>query len=262
MGVEVSDMDGAPATANEMRLANPPVSEVIISLQFEPITIPLIGFAALVSDFRQDYKGQQDGPGPRGLQLLSEDKSHVLQFEPERLTANWRHREHPYPGNARLHSRFRADLKRFSQYLEQCHLGPLIPRSLLLAYANQVAIPEARSYADLLQEIFPDIGWRRDPNRQLPVPSGINWQTMFHPDPSCVLQVYLQAPALALEGRCQGESVIRFDLVAQGEVSETTGQDEVLDWFSRAHEWILTTFAELTSEAFRSQQWCQSEKGA
>jgi len=255
-------MDQSPPESTGIRFANPPVSEVIISLEFEPIALPLVGYGVMVDHFRQVYPTQREGPGPRGVQLLSEDESQILQLDPERITANWRRRDRPYPGNSYLHQRFEADLKAFSNYLEQLQLSTLNPRTLLLAYTNQVPIPEAQPYADLLQKIFPDIGWRREPNRKLPVPSGVNWQTIFHPDPSCVLNVYLQAPALALEGRLRGTPVIRFDFVAQAEATGETSHDEVLGWFCRAHEWILTTFQELTSEDFRIEHWSQLNEGA
>lgn len=245
-----------------IRFGSPPVSEVVFSLGFEPVPLPLTRYGDLATRLRPTYPLVQDTLSAQPLRFISADEAQILQVEPGRLTANWRRRQRDssYPGHSELHERFALDLGEFNSFLSDIQLNAIRPQTLILGYLNQVSL-EGEPYTDLLFRLFPDIQWRRDESRKLPHPAGVNWQTVFVPDQSGMLVVILKAPALATEGPWKGSSVIQFDFFAQGEAAGETSTLEVLDWFSGAHQWILNAFQELTSDEFRFKHWKQMTEG-
>jgi uncharacterized protein (TIGR04255 family) len=257
--------------SRKVRYKNPPVVEVIFDLKFKARPFPLVHFRKIAVEFKALYPVAKDlypvakdhcPSGSPGIWLETDDAERVIQIQSGRFTWSWRRQGESveYPGHGFLSGMFSRDLEAFDELLLSLGEEKLSPLESELGYLNQIPLDDPANYDDCLFATFPDIRWRKDPARTLPRPVAINWQTYFIPDQTGLVAVELKAPAFAPSGPWKGRQVIRFDLSARGVATEGTGLPEALEWFAKAHHWMLTGFLELASEEAR-RVWGESEEG-
>ncbi|MBI4192475.1 MAG: TIGR04255 family protein, partial [Betaproteobacteria bacterium] len=145
---------------------NPPVGEVVLSLQFSPIP----GFQAthlglLWSRFRTKYPKsetyppidpviEQFGTRPQPAQrirleviqsgfmprawFLNEDGTELVQVQQDRFIRNWRKLKETdeYPRYEKLRERFEEDFKEFNQFIRAENLPEIVPNQCEVTYIN------------------------------------------------------------------------------------------------------------------------------
>ena len=141
--------------------ANPPLDEVVLDLQFEPApgytAVHAAGVRALFSaefprtveqplippDFEtfgganiQPNPAAQIGVAPVGSRLwfISEDENHILQFQPDRLIANWR--KGAYPRFERVAEKFARNFGKLNGYFSSHFQQSLKINQAEVSYQN------------------------------------------------------------------------------------------------------------------------------
>lgn len=149
-----------PAAVDELpKFENPPVSEVVIGVEFVPLpeltTVRLVQthalwaekYPKLVEQPPLPPTSQPDGVlagiglrfgagvGPIRLWMLTDDEDSLLQLQNDRLTLNWRRISHTaaYPSYADLLPEFEARFQDFRQSLHEDGLQPTVAE---MTYVN------------------------------------------------------------------------------------------------------------------------------
>jgi uncharacterized protein (TIGR04255 family) len=136
-----------PSRFNLVSFERPPVVEVILSMQFAPDTVDMEAYGRFARDVRADLPIRQRQPvlpaieetfdrrpvqrsieitleGPTSLPRTTfegEDGVQLVQLQHDRLTLNWRRRQHDmaYPRYSTLRERFSELLTRLSDALDE-----------------------------------------------------------------------------------------------------------------------------------------------
>jgi len=146
--------------------ANPPVIEVALSVQFNPLTelqAPQLGL--LWNEFRPRFsKAEQHPPlgsvvekfgvrEPRKVSVqfergipvprcwfLNETGTELIQVQQDRFIHNWRKvgEEDTYPRYERIRETFEKELGTFRQFLAREGLGDLVPNQCEVTYVNHI----------------------------------------------------------------------------------------------------------------------------
>lgn len=147
---------------------NPPVVEVALGIQFDPLTglqTPQLGL--LWQKFRDSYPRIEEHaplepiverfgrkvPSKIGIELkmmakppvprcwfLNQAGTELIQVQQDRFIHNWRKRsgEEPYPRYPHVRSGFEADLDKFEQFAAAEGLGPIKPTLCEVLYVNHI----------------------------------------------------------------------------------------------------------------------------
>jgi uncharacterized protein (TIGR04255 family) len=164
----------------------PPVTEVVLSLQFASLSKFRNAYVGLLWErFRNEYPNvSEQAPLPATFEtfgaipanpspflpieaLLSpptprfwfEEKEgvHLLQIQQDRILHNWRKREteQDYPRYETIRDRFELDLKKFGDFLAAEDLGELRTNQCEVTYINTIDIPGEENVYQKLQRITP-----------------------------------------------------------------------------------------------------------
>ena len=150
---------------------NPPLDEVVLGVQFSPIS----GYSAVeASDvwrlFKKDFPKVveqpkldpqfetfgganlqpsfqfQVGPGSVGSRLwfVSEQENHLLQFQPDRFLSNWRKAGNlvPYPRFESISAAFEKDFRKADGYSRKVHATALDVNQAEISYINIIPVKE------------------------------------------------------------------------------------------------------------------------
>lgn len=170
------------------QMANPPIVELIIGLQFSPLTklnsghfgifwkqlgenwpyardaVPLEDqFEVFETPSQQSSTGLRlrlEGPPVVGRFLIqNKNKDRSIQLQPSRFILNWRKREGAYPSYQNLLLEFDNLWERFTAFVNSEKLGPLLPNQWELTYVNAFPQGEAwqtpRDWHRILPALFP-----------------------------------------------------------------------------------------------------------
>ena len=149
---------------------NPPLTEVAISVQFDPLPAlqaPQVGL--LWSRFRDRFPNTEQHtpldpyiesferpvkskiqfeisnvpPVPR-CWFLNPDGSELIQVQLNRFTRNWRkvEKEDEYPRYAYVREQFKKDLTTFCEFLEKENLGTFRPNQCEVSYINNIELDD------------------------------------------------------------------------------------------------------------------------
>lgn len=170
--------------------ADPPVSEVAASVQFDPLaklTVPMVGL--LWQRFRSDYPTVEHQPPlppaverlgvrqpipmfriepvgivPPRLWFVNSRGDELIQVQNDRFIRNWRRAlgsQSPYPRYAEhVRPRFLADYGRFLQFLIDENLGIAVVNQCELTYVNQIFPTKSWNSHAELAAVFR--GWARE----------------------------------------------------------------------------------------------------
>lgn len=150
--------------------ANPPVIEVVLSVQFNPLTelqAPQLGL--LWNEFRSRFpKAEQQppldsimekfgvrGPGKVNVRFemgvpvprcwfLNEAGTELIQVQQDRFVHNWRKvgEEDTYPRYEYIRETLKTELHTFCQFLARERLGQLVPNQCEVTYVNHIVSGE------------------------------------------------------------------------------------------------------------------------
>lgn len=254
----------------------PPVVEVALSVQFDPIAdlrTPQIG--VLWQEFRDRFPKTEEhppletalerfgvSPSPKGVarfQLLStppaprcwflnELGTELVQLQSDRFIHNWRKvgDDDTYPRYDRVRATFEGELKRFSESLVRQELGELHPNQCEVTYVNHIVSGEGWHTHGQLGDVITLFN--------------LKYTDAFHPQPEgCRLAAKYVIPNSGGEpvGRLHVsiEPVYRdtddvpmfaLTLTARGRpLSDAV--NGVLEFLDLGREWIVRTFASITT---------------
>jgi uncharacterized protein (TIGR04255 family) len=157
--------------------SGPPVVELVIGVQFSPLTKLTAGhFGLFWNDIGREKWGRPaDHPplddrfesfepgwwsqpvswqlklepahGPGRFLLFNQDDERLVQVQPTRLHLNWQKRDGFYPSYTKLIGEFEAMFRRFAAFVESNQLGPLLINQWELTYID--AFPQEEYWGSL-----------------------------------------------------------------------------------------------------------------
>ncbi|MGK7344733.1 MAG: TIGR04255 family protein [Candidatus Nitrospinota bacterium M3_3B_026] len=246
---------------------NPPLNEVVYGVRFDPLQgwlLPHIG--AFWQEIREDFPhcahAQPIGDGdfsdpilnfplPR-VWLISRGDDKLIQLQSGRFHFNWRFRKEgsEYPRYEVLSQGFFNRLQQFSKFVEDNDLGILQITSFELTYINHIYAEKDWQLPRDVDRIVNYLEWRDDRYRYLPRPAGVNWQAQFDLGDLGDLQIKLN-PATRRKDR---EGLLVLELTISG-LPQESPLNNMEEWYSKAHEWIVRGFEDLTSEEAQRDLW-------
>ncbi len=254
---------------------NPPVTEVVCGVFFEPVKLLLPHFGLLWEKFRPEYPKFEEAiplirkitpsgetapdpgdlaqiPLPR-LWFVSGDDTCVVQVQRDCFLTNWR-KVRPtddYPRYEKVIGVYQEQLSRFIAFLEEQELPPIVPLQYDITYVNHVLHGEGWETVDDIGKVFPDIAWRSGSDRLLRDLESVNFRTSFGlPEGIGRLSVTIQTA----ERRSDKRRLLNLELTVRGK-PRTASLDDLSSWFDVARGWIVRAFADLTSEELQKKQW-------
>ncbi|MCH8042639.1 MAG: TIGR04255 family protein [Planctomycetes bacterium] len=167
----------------------------------------------------------------------------LIQLQQDRFLHNWR--EAPtagdYPRYPAVRSQFSSQWSCFQSFIADSKLGQLNVSQLEMTYMNHISpLPDDLDIGD----VFPDLRWRNS-ERDLEQPESLNVAYTFTSDNSSSRLRANIKPGLHPE---KGK-ILLFDLTVRG----TPDGDDFESWFDKGREWIVTAFADLTSDRWHKQ---------
>jgi uncharacterized protein (TIGR04255 family) len=260
----------------------PPVSEVVLSLQFEPIEglkTPLFGL--LWQRFREylpeieehpplPHTVEQFGapvlprinvvveerpPVPR-VWFLTSEKTQLVQVQQDRFTHNWRKvtGQEPYPRYVSIRQKFKEEVTNLIEFLREENVGTMRINQCEVTYVNQIE-PGG------LWERFGDVStvllnWKGlPPGSFLPEAENVGVNTRYViPDdsgrPLGRLHVVFQ-PAWK---KADYSPIFTMSLTARGRpLSEDL--EGAFAFLDLGHVWIVKGFADLCTQTMQDKAW-------
>jgi len=260
---------------------NPPVVEVVCSVQFEPLEklrTPHIGL--IWQRYRADYPNFEEKPeiahhvelpeevaAPKRqfqVQMLQtppvprvffvhRDDTRVIQLQQDRFIYNWRKRgpDDDYPRYAAVFGSFLENWDTFLDIVSTEGLGEPAVDQYEMTYVNHIWQGEGWNTVGDMARVFPDLSWRPLDTRFLPSPASMSYRTTFPlPQGKGRLHLAVSTGASPEDQR----RLLSMELTARG-FPGSTEKEAMRDWFALAHEWIVRGFADLTSDKIQNSCW-------
>ena len=245
----------------------PPLTEVAFGIQFEPLKgwlIPHTGqFWDRVSDSfpRCEHAPPIGDPLPIDITgfplpriwLINNSDDQLIQLQPGRFLFNWRHRGNvgKYPRYDELSKSFFSLLSKFSEFCDEKEFGRINILQNELTYINTLEEDEKLEFTRDNAKILKYPVWNEKNHDFLTAPSSMNWQATFQlPDKNGTLTVR------ANQQKRLDENTQHYllELSARG-ISPTQPLDNIEDWYSLAHEWIVLGFEDITVTEAQKERW-------
>lgn len=182
--------------------------------------------------------------------FLDEPKSQLLQVQNDRFLRNWRRLEgdRPYPRFSALVERFTEEWTSFRKFVEEEKIGLPVVDQCELTYINH--IPKGDGWADAAELSGVVKLWPKQGDFEFATtPEFMGWKVAYRLPNNCGrLHVQLKLGMRAVD-RAQ---LVILDLTARG-ISENRDGTGIRQWFDMAHEWIVRTFVDLTTDAMHKR---------
>ena len=254
--------------------ANPPLIEVALAVQFEPLTaLRSLHLGLLWKRFQDSFPRTEEHP-PRDLTVerfgvptppkmevrfettlpvprywfLNEAGTELIQVQQDAFVHNWRKvgEGEEYPRYEYIRERFRAELDTFSQFLAQERLGDLVPNQCEVTYINNIVSGQGWERHGQIGEVL-RVWTSRYSDAFLSEPEDVRHAVRFViPDgagnPLGRLHITSQPAYRITDGR----PILVLKLTARGK-PEGEGIEGVLRFLNTGREWIVRGFASITS---------------
>jgi uncharacterized protein (TIGR04255 family) len=250
----------------------PPLVEVVLSLQFEPLSqfrVPHLGL--LWQEFRSRYPrveehpplqpafetlpgGKQprmtvefqllDAPPLPRLWFLDEPGNRLIQVQSDRFIHNWRKvgDGDAYPRYESIREAFAAELEVFSRFLDREQLGAISPNQCEITYVNHIEPGECWSRLGELHNVFSVWTPASDGVEPEDVRLGLRYTIADGGGLAGRLNVTIEP---AFRDR-DGEPILIMNLTARGRPCKES-LEGALGFFDIARERIVRTFTALTT---------------
>lgn len=258
----------------------PPVVEVVCGLMFEPIrelTTAHIGL--LWQKFKDTYsKCTENPPLPQVIENFGERESSqptlsgfglpsfllpriwferrdgrgLIQVQRDRFHHNWKKAEEAdeYPHYGNVFGNFRRYLDEFESFLRENELNTVVPSQYEMTYVNHIPEGEGWTSPETV-DLFPDLGWRKKPDRFLPPFEQLNMTWSFVlPEKAGRLHMAISRGVRVKDQR----RILVFNITARG-IGHDRSLAEMSKWFDVAHEWIVCGFTDVTNEEVQRNIW-------
>ena len=249
----------------------PPVIEVAIGVQFEPLKGFSVGHVGLYWATIREAFGRVEEQVPithiveppygppevtMGLQLtekpeiprvwfLDDSGCRLIQVQRDRFLHNWRkmNPSDQYPRFPSVRDGFFQYWQGFTDFLGENGLKPE-PDQCELTYVNHIKKGEGWDTVGDLDDVFTAFAWRTRAGF-LPAPDSARWSLRFLLPEN---QGRLYAEVVPVRVPSQKDNVVRFSLTARGRPQGEFSTKGMAEWFAMAREWIVRGFADLVDE--------------
>jgi uncharacterized protein (TIGR04255 family) len=254
---------------------DPPVCEVVLCVQFEPLTklrTPHIGFLWNVFQEKRGLRKIEEHPplppamelfGPQTFEpqiqitdflpvprcwFLNDDETELVQVQQDRFAHNWRRKDTRarYPRYPTIRKAFLSDLSVFESFLEERDLGELIPNLCEVTYVNPIPLESDWDSWGKLHKVLTVVSSKYS-DSFLPEPEAINLGYAFvirdkEGKPVGRLRVSIQPGSTG-----EGQAVFFLRLTARL-FPEGSGTKGVMESIDRGREWIVKGFGSITTK--------------
>jgi len=183
--VERAPERSMPRPADLPDYAAPPLNELVLGVQFAPISnYSTVEAGAIWQLFSSEFPNVQEQPilspqfetfgggaspgvqiqfgpmaGPMRLWFVTQQGDHLLQFQPDRLLLNWRQNgEGAYPRYERIAETFRECLCKLDNYVQTTRSYGLDINQIEITYINVIPVEHVSEHSKWL-EIMPAFGF-------------------------------------------------------------------------------------------------------
>ena len=258
---------------------NPPVVEVVFSVQFKPLDkfrIPHLGL--LYSIFREKgfvefqereplnsqvelfsenkttnftIRLTQKIPVPR-CWFISENKEKMIQIQQDRFVFNWRKQIEQYPRYISNLSEFEIMFDEFSNFIKTENLGEIEHEQCEIQYVNHI---DDSNNADLTK-IFE---FYKIPTEKINIIDDLLKPERIHSYMTYVLHDDKNKPCARLHitvepGRKQNKTIFILNLIVRGK-PEGNGKENLINFFNFGREWIVKSFVSITKDEIQKSNW-------
>jgi uncharacterized protein (TIGR04255 family) len=256
--------------------SDPPLQEVAISAQFEPLqrlVVPEIG--RLWQHYGSKYHHVEqhpplpskierigvrpplirkptlrlvDGPVLPRVWFLSEDKRELIQIQQDRFIRNWRKlgKDDDYPRyDDHIRPEFLSDLQDFANFVSENSIGDIVPNQCEVTYSNLIVSGECwETHADI-GEVF--TAWSREYARTSRYELEDARFSIRHlikaPDGDFLGRLYITTEPTFID--IEGTPGFRLDLVARGRPL-SSDLEGIMGFLDLGREHIVRAFADVT----------------
>ncbi len=246
---------------------SPPLNEVSIGLQFQPLEKLKIPHFGLFWDLiRKDFPSVEHAPPILNKKLepgasvplprvwfIENSETQLLQLQPDRINFNWRLRENadPYPRFHTIAPQFFRLLEAFEQFLIKADIGVIFPTVAELTYVNMFVQGREWNTTRDFAAVFKDFTWVGEKERFLPYPTNMSWAVSFElPDQKGMLNARLNEGFRVADEK----KVLQLEMVANYPVQDVSSHS-LQPWYALAHEWIVKGFDDLTQPKTQKTYW-------
>jgi uncharacterized protein (TIGR04255 family) len=250
---------------------NPPVSEVAISVEFDPLEGWRSPHAGLYwGSIKTDYpRTEAQPPLPSQIEkfgdafpqipmlrvevvnpeimrfwFLAEPPTHLIQVQRDRFIINWRkvRGDEKYPRYAEMLPRFAREWAQFQEFVREQGVGPITVQQCEITYVNDILRGEGWDIVSDSLSLFSP-WWGSGSEGFLPKPETVVINGSFRmPDDRGRLHFATQHVQRQIDQR----EVIQLRLTARG-YPDSNDDSGVLRWMDLGREWIVRGFADLTT---------------
>ncbi|MGI8677386.1 MAG: TIGR04255 family protein [Jatrophihabitans sp.] len=246
----------------------PPVIEVVLGIEFQPI--PNLGAAQLtrladswadryphleelpalppspVPGARGGFAGALVSVGAPALRLwrLSPNRDQLLQVQRDRLVLNWQRRDSAYPHYAQLRPAFEAALRDTNDFLARSGLGSIRGSAAEVVYVNRLE-HEAGTPAAALRRALAG-GWPASDSLGDPDAIQLNqsWDRRVGDRPATL--------SMTADSAQLGGAVLSWTY-REALASSSSALEDAISALDRGHEAIVTSFADTTTDEMHTQ---------
>jgi uncharacterized protein (TIGR04255 family) len=260
--------------------SRPPLVEVALSIQFEPVALRAAHFGLFWQRIRSRFpKTSEQPPLPPVIErfglmpllqpqvqfgmgwmlprcwFMNNEETELIQLQSDRLIHNWRklgNESVEYPRYRKLRVELEQEYSLLARFLDDEHLGELKPNQCELTYVNQIVLKRTVSGApNPLSVLAP---WRPNPAESfLPEPETAGTTLTFvmpGPDSTSAGRLYV---ASASSVRISDNSpMIQLQVICRG-APNGQGPDAVFGFMDVAHDWAVRGFASITSKEMQTE---------
>jgi uncharacterized protein (TIGR04255 family) len=256
-------------TSNLPEYARPPVTEVVIGVQFNTIEAftavhpglywqrvrnsypkvnvqpPLSPVLELFGDEKPKVEAKLSSipPLPR-CWFLDDSQNRLVQIQPDRFLHNWKKvtGQEEYPRYETIREDFKKLWNDFSKFLEDEQLGQVKTNQWELTYVNYIHQNDGWISMNDLTNLFPC--WSgKSSEGYLPVPENITFNVTYaFPEKLGRLHISLE-PCVKMP---EGSPLLRLTLTARGRL-ESSDTESILRSLDIGHEWIVRGFTDFTT---------------
>ena len=256
----------------------PPLVEVVCDIQFEPLEnliVPHIGlfWDSIKKDFPQINQFEpilpifEDFSNPYS-KLRREDKiptlipriwfvqknqNILIQVQNDRFILNWRKisANDKYPRYEKVIEKFKIYLEMFRKFLIKNKIGDIKPIQYEMAYVNHIAKGSSWESLNDINQLFPDFNWdTKNKEIFLGKIDGINLQTRFEL-PNQTGRLYIKIQDVFDSNK---DHIIALEIKVRG-IGTYKSYNSYEKWFDLAHQWIVKSFASITSTNTQKNVW-------
>lgn len=250
---------------------HPPLSEVSIGIQFEPLDrMRIPHFGSLWECFRKEFPLVEHAPPifkdgafevdkTSGLPLprvwfINQIETRVIQLQVNRYNFNWRTREdaEAYPRFPEIKASFLRYLSVLEEFLAKADIGLIKPMVTELSYINTFKHGKEIDSSNDTSRIFRDFCWQKQDDRFLPKPTSLNWDVSF---PIVGDQGALKVRLTHVKRLTDLKVVPQLELAASRRIPAGETLATTQSWYDLAHDWIVRGFADLTTTEAQENHW-------